>query len=218
MAQLIPLDRPASPRPIGSPKHRRDLQVVRVVAWGPPEDTLMTGVDPRSMYVERFWLPLLGAQATWLARRLADRLDSEPDGFDLEVDEAVRTLGLWGPGGSRSSFRRAVLRCVRHGFLRHRQPGTLAVRLRAPTVPPRELVRLPLPLQADHRRWEADQSAAGIDEARRRARRVALDLLSVEDELGLLERRLLGFGVHPALASESAGWAWELRSDVRREP
>jgi hypothetical protein len=169
------------------------------------------------MYVERFWLPLLGAQATWLVRRLADRLESEPDGFDLEVDEAVRTLGLWGPGGSRSSFRRAVLRCVRHGFVRHRQPGTLAVRQRAPTVPPRELARLPLPLQADHRRWEAGRSAAGIDEVRRRARGVALDLLSVEDDLGSLERRLLGLGVHPSLASDSASWAWELRSDVQSE-
>ena len=94
MALVIPLDRPSSPPAARGSSPRRTTQAVHVVAWDDPEAPL-GGIDVRSAYVERFWLPLLGAQATWLARRLADRLDAAPDGFDLEVDETVRLLGLW---------------------------------------------------------------------------------------------------------------------------
>jgi hypothetical protein len=171
-------------------------------------------VDPRSAYVERFWLPLLGAQATWLIRRLADRLEAEPGGFDLAVDEAVRTLGLFGPGGSRSSFRRALLRLVRHGFARHPGPDAVAVRRWAPILSERAVIRLPPALQIEHRRWEAARSGHTFDEIRRHARRAALDLLETEPDIPSLERRLLRWGIHPALAGEVAAWAWERRAMV----
>jgi hypothetical protein len=213
MSTVIPLDRSSALHQVGCREPRRPLHIVHVVAWNSPEE-VPGGLDPRSTYVERFWLPLLGAQATWLVRHLADQLDRQPGGFELDVDEAVRSLGLWGPGGTRSSFRRAVLRAVRHGFVRHHRPGTLAARRRAPTVPARDLARLPSSLQLDHRRWEADRSSASLDDVRRRTRAVALDLLSAEADLAALERRLLGWGVHPSVVAESATWAWERRAEA----
>ncbi len=210
MPLLTPVDRP-SPLPAVAGPSRRPPSVVRVLAW---DDSVAgnSGVDPRSAYVERYWLPLLGAQATWLVRRLADRLEAEPGGFDLGVDEAVRTLGLWGPGGARSSFRRAVIRLVRHGFARHHRPEAIAVARWAPTVGAREAGRLPPDLQTELRRWEAARGAPAFDEVRRRARRSALDLLDEECDLASLERRLQRWGVHPALAGDAAAWAWGRRA------
>ncbi len=210
MPLLTPVDRP-SPLPTAAGPSRRPPSVVHVLAW---DDSApgSSGVDPRSAYVERYWLPLLGAQATWLVRRLADRLEAEPGGFDLGVDEAVHALGLWGPGGARSSFRRAVIRLVRHGFARHHRPEAIAVARWAPTVGARDAGRLPPALQAEHRRWEAARAAPAFDEVRRRARRSALDLLDTESDLTSLERRLQRWGVHPALAGDAAAWAWGRRA------
>src|SRR3974377_617260 len=54
------------------------------VAW---EDRALevVGFDPRSLYVETFWLPILGPSAILLLRRLADRLEAAPSGFALAV-------------------------------------------------------------------------------------------------------------------------------------
>ncbi|MEY2975563.1 MAG: hypothetical protein RIR49_1983, partial [Actinomycetota bacterium] len=43
--------------------------------------------DPRSAYVERFWISTLGPSATWIMRRLADEFDANPDGFVIDVSE-----------------------------------------------------------------------------------------------------------------------------------
>ena len=40
------------------------------------------GHDPRSTYVERFWLPVLGPSTVWFLRRVADELDQRPEGFE----------------------------------------------------------------------------------------------------------------------------------------
>ena len=52
--------------------------------WPDPViDTL--GYDPRSRYVETFWLPTLGPTALLLLRHLADRFDRQPGGIELTV-------------------------------------------------------------------------------------------------------------------------------------
>jgi hypothetical protein len=58
------------------------------------------GHDPRSAYVERFWLGILGPSTTWLLRRLAAGLEAAPAGFDLTLSETARCLGLGGEGRS----------------------------------------------------------------------------------------------------------------------
>ena len=55
---------------------------LRVEPWlDPVIDNL--GHDPRSAYVETFWLPVLGPSTTWLLRHLTTRLEESPDGVEL---------------------------------------------------------------------------------------------------------------------------------------
>jgi len=72
-------------------------------------DTL--GHDPRSTYVERFWLGILGPSTTWLLRRVAAGFDAHPDGFELPLAETAREIGLGDKGGRNSPFVRALVRC-----------------------------------------------------------------------------------------------------------
>ena len=77
--------------------HARDLPsdtpTLLVRPWADPVID-QVGHDPRSIYVERFWLGILGPSATWLVRHLVDRLDAAPDGSDLDLDECAAALGL----------------------------------------------------------------------------------------------------------------------------
>ncbi len=168
-----------------------------------------SGFDVLDPYVELFWLPVLGPSATLLLRRLASGLRTNPGGYDLELDLAARALGLGAAGGRRSPFRRAILRCTRYGAARHLGDDRLAVRRRLSALPSRHLRRLPAPLQAQHRRWEA-AAAAGpgtVEAVRRHARWLALELAAAHPGGESLERRLVEHGVHPAVAFESANWA-----------
>src|SRR5580700_3965447 len=65
-------------------------------------DTL--GFDPRSAYVERFWLPILGPSTTWLLRRVATGFDRSSGGFALPLADTARELGLGDKGGRHSPF------------------------------------------------------------------------------------------------------------------
>jgi hypothetical protein len=188
---------------------------LRVVAWDDPV-VEATGVDPQSVYVETFWLPVLGPSATWLLRRLASGLQVAPGGYDVEMEEAARALGLGGVGGRRSPFRRAILRCTRYAVARHVGADVLAVRRRVAPLPDRYVLRLPASLQEQHRRWvEEGHRAPVLADLRRRARVLALDLVPVERDTPSIERRLLRWGIHPALAYESAVWAWERHAEAR---
>jgi hypothetical protein len=74
-----------------------------VLPWADPVIDPI-GHDPRSRYVELFWLGVLGPTATLLLRRFADGLESYPDGFELDVPDLARSLGikLRASGGPRS--------------------------------------------------------------------------------------------------------------------
>ncbi|MGH9290782.1 MAG: hypothetical protein ACRD0V_21215, partial [Acidimicrobiales bacterium] len=52
------------------------------------------GHDPRSPYVERFYLSILGPSVTWFLRHVAERFDATPDGFDLDLATCAAALGL----------------------------------------------------------------------------------------------------------------------------
>ena len=69
-----------------SPDLSFPIDRLTVEAWPDPViDEL--GHDPRSAYVERFWLGVLGPSTVWLLRRLADQFDRQPDGFELDLPE-----------------------------------------------------------------------------------------------------------------------------------
>jgi hypothetical protein len=183
---------------------------LRIVAWPDPViDTL--GHDPRSWYVEQFWLGIIGPTSTWLLRRMVARFDSEPEGFELDLEDTARALGLGGREGRHSPFARALNRCVSFHLARPHGAGALAVRRRLPPLPRRHLERLPLTVQELHSDWTRAQRATGtLDEARQRSRRLALTLLDIGTDADALELQLMRWRVHPALAGEAARWALTL--------
>jgi hypothetical protein len=76
----------------------------------PWPDTVVdpTGHDPRSPYVEQFWLAILGPSTTWLLRYFAAMFDRWPDGFEINLDDTARSIGLVNQTGRGSPFARAL--------------------------------------------------------------------------------------------------------------
>lgn len=140
------------------------------------------GHDPRSTYVERYWLGVVGPTATWIMRRFAECFDAEPDGFVLDLDQTATSMGLSYAKGVASPFGKALHRCVMFGIAQPLSDG-FSVRRRLPTVAQRHLRRLPPDVQAEHDEW-----------ARRTVR------IDVRD----IERRLIDAGLPAAAAVRAA--------------
>ena len=81
------------------------------------------GHDPRSAYVEHFWLGVLGPSTIWLMRRLASGFERTPDGFDLDPVETAASLGLAARGGPQSPVRKSLDRACTFGVARLDGPG-----------------------------------------------------------------------------------------------
>ena len=181
---------------------------IHVRPWPDPVIDAM-GLDPRSAYVERFWLGILGPSTTWLLRRLAAGLEAEPAGFSLSLPDTAQALGLGGRGRN-SPFVRALARSCQFELAMVPGPGELAVRRRLPPLTRRQLARLPAGLQAEHQRWrEAEAEVPAAEALSRRARRLALSLVELGEDVEATERQLLRWRFHPALAREATRWAWE---------
>lgn len=183
-----------------------DTPSLFVVAWPDPVID-QVGHDPRSVYVERFWLGILGPSATWLVRHLVDRLDRAPDGYQLDLDECATALGLGRRPGAQGVFPRTLARCCQFGATRLVDAGTLQVRRRLPPLTRRQIARLPETLRTDHARWMDTPPAAIADDMRDRARRLALSLVELGEDGAGTERQLHRWRFHPALASEATAWA-----------
>jgi hypothetical protein len=158
------------------------------------------GFDPRSRYVEHFWLGVLGPTATWLMRRFAAGFDVHPDGFELDLAATARSMGLGFNEGRSSPFSKALQRCQMFGMT-HQIPGALAVRRRVPPVALRHLRRLPADLQLVHASWA--QTTITLD-ALTRAHRLATAMFDVGDDPLVIEHQLVAIGVSDAVASEAA--------------
>ncbi len=176
-----------------------------------PDDVIdRVGFDPRSAYVERFWLGVLGPSTTWLLRRVAAGFDDSPDGFVLPLGETARSIGLGDRGGRHSPFLRSVNRMLQFEMAALLGAEELAVRRHMPPLSQRQLVRLSPAQQADHARWQQRRLEEPTDEAqRRRGRQLALSLLELGEGAEEAERQLLRWRYNPALAREAADWAVE---------
>ena len=168
------------------------------------------GHDPRSAYVERFWLGILGPSTTWLLRFLANALDASPEGFDLDLPATAQALGLGARGGRHSPFMRALSRCCQFDVAEARADGTLAVRRKLPPLNRRQILRLPSELAAAHQAWQESQlQTPAHEQQRRRARRLALSLLELGEDVEATENQLARWKFHPLLCRESVTWAAE---------
>lgn len=125
-----------------TPTADRPRPVLRVEPW---RDALVdeVGHDARSSYVETFWLPVLGPSTVLLLRYLANRLESSPEGIDIDLEDTARCLGLGERLGPNAPFARTLKRCVDFEMAEWRGPGMFAVRVRLPPLARRHMRRLP---------------------------------------------------------------------------
>ncbi len=169
------------------------------------------GFDPRSRYVEVFWLGVLGPTATWLLRRLVAGFERSPEGYQLDLHATAQAMGLSYTSGRSSPFSKALQRCVMFG-LAHPIEGGLAVRRRVPAISFRHLRRMPESVQAAHADWL--HTSIGVDELTR-AHRLAATMLELGDDPSEIEHHLVAFGVSAAVAAEVADNAARLADDLR---
>jgi len=158
------------------------------------------GHDPRSRYVETFWLGVLGPTATWLVRRLAAGLDRSPDGYELDLGATAQAMGLSYTAGRSSPFSKALERCVMFG-LAHPIPRGLAVRRRIPPIANRHLRRLPDEVQSAHADWQ--RATISLDDLTR-AHHLGMAMVDIGDDVAVVEHQLVALGVGHAVAAEVA--------------
>jgi len=182
-------------------------QMLHVRPW-PDEVVDHLGYDPRSTYVEDYWLGILGPSTTWLLRRMAAGFDYSPDGFDLDLEETARSLGLGDRSGRHSPFLRAINRTVQFGLAQLTGPDELTVRRRVPPLNRGQLCRLSPALRARHQAWQEQQLHQNPSEQQlRRARQLALSLLELGEGYDAVESQLLRWHYSAILAREAASWA-----------
>lgn len=183
---------------------------VATMAVHPWPDVVIDGIghDPRSDYVERFWLGVLGPSATWLVRRLAAGLELHPDGYELDLGATALELGLGTRSGKHSPFMRTIERCARFGAIDLTGADSMRVRRKLPPLTRYQQERLPQHLRDEHQRLlDAALSQPNPHEVRERARGVALSFAARGFDAPAIERELHERSIHPALAHEVAAWA-----------
>jgi hypothetical protein len=210
---LVQLDANATPFPV-DPECRAQTErpLLRVE---PLIDAVIdeVGHDPRSAYVETFWLPVLGPSTTWLLRHLNNRLEESPEGLDLDVEDTARSLGLGERLSPNAPFARTIKRCVDFNMAEWRRPAQLAVRRRLPSLANRHLRRLPEFLRARHEAEQGSPQPGQESEGlRRHGCRLALSLVDLGEDQDTTEQQLRRWRFHPSLATECAAWAVEERA------
>ena len=174
------------------------------------------GHDPRSRYVERFWLPVLGPSTTLLLRLLVTHLEVAPSGCTIDASETSRALGLGERAGRHGPFLRTVARALDFNAVRICAPGILGVRRYLPGLSARHLARLPETLRREHSEL-VNGSGASAESMRRRAQQLALSLLEIGEDSGATERQLVAWRFPSSTAKEGVAWAErELRTARHR--
>jgi len=173
------------------------------------------GHDPRSAYVERFWLGVLGPSSVVLLRRLASELESSPSGFTLPLEETARTLGLGMRGGRNSPFLRTITRCAQFRLVHFDESSaTILARRKLPPLTRGQVGKLPEHLQQHHLEWQANPAQADARQ-RVRGRRLALSLLELGEGVETAESQLLRWRFPPAIARDATAWAWRRHAEAR---
>jgi hypothetical protein len=182
-------------------------ECLHIEAWADPVVDRV-GHDPRSAYVETFWLGVLGPSTTLLLRRLAAELDAQPSGFDLDLAETSQSLGLGGTRGRHSAFLRAIDRSTTFRLARRSGRDGLQVRRHLPPLTLAQVKRLPTTVQDAHDEWNrAELTRHDVQATHDRARHLALSLFEMGCDLDAVERELHRWRHHPAMASSAANWA-----------
>ena len=174
------------------------------------------GFDPRSLYVETFWLPTLGPTALLLLRHLATKFEERTGALELPVAEASVALGVGERDGNSSPIVRSLNRLETFDLACSDGRGTVAVRRNLPPVQRRHLRRLPSDLQSAHAQWAETRprrgAARGAPGAGRAGSRSRCSRRATTPTTSSACSRRTGF--HPAICGDAARWAWQRHRDA----
>jgi len=167
------------------------------------------GHDPRSSYVELFWLSTLGPSAVWMLRHFVRHLDAtDCSDVDFDADETAHAIGLAAGGKRHSSFTRTIERLVRFNVARTVDDRTLGVRRHLPPLTRRQIERLPAALQQEHQRWNTISRPRNNTVSQERARQLALTLVRLGESADDAAEQLKRWRMGEAAAVAAAQWAW----------
>ena len=117
-----------------------------IVSWDDGD-----GFDPRSDYVETYWLSVLGPSSILALRRLTDWLEDNPSGIVIALEDLALSLGLGHSTSRHSAIVRTLDRLVGFGVAKV-DWDAYAVRSAIPPLTARQLRRLPAYLAERHDR------------------------------------------------------------------
>lgn len=152
-----------------------------------------SGIDPRSRYVDHFWIPTIGPTAVCLARTLMRLVAREGRAVVVPVGHLGAMLGLHGPDAT-DGLRDAFATLLDVGVLAVDAEGSstdhttaLLVRSHFPRLTDDQVARLPGDLGAAHRAPNSMYAAAALDAPLDRRRDLGhlrvLSLASTVDEI-----------------------------------
>lgn len=183
-----------------------------VLPWLDPTDVSSDGetpgLDPRSAYVETFWLPIIGPSTTLLLRRLADEFDASSEGFEIDCMSLSRDIGLGPRLDRRGAFARTIERCVKF-YMVQLNNELLHVRQRLPILGSRQVNKLSPRLQTLHHSWTLDMADDGAQRRTElvRATHLARTLLALGESTHDAERQLHQWRFHPSISWHAVQWA-----------
>lgn len=184
-----------------------ESDVITLIPWT-DHHTEIFGHDPRSAYVERFWLGTLGPSTTWFLRHCASLLEDAEE-VRVNLRETAIVLGIGFESGARSAMVKTVSRACRFRTARPVGATTLAVRLRLPLLSHGQPRRMPEDLQQSHDEYMSATATNGAFLSQQpRARQVALSLVECGDSISETELELGRMRFHPAVAADAVRWAW----------
>ena len=178
---------------------------IRITSWRDVNIESL-GYDPRSSYVEKFWLPFLGPSTIFLARRITEILENEPYGTAIDLQELSIMLGL-GPNITKhSSIQKTLNRLLVFELARIMPSKAVSVRLKLPPLPQRFISRLPQSLQEFHGKELQDGPENALAAIRTRARSLALALTKLGHDRMAIEKQLISWRFHPSVCYETLNW------------
>ncbi|MDA8396827.1 MAG: hypothetical protein M0Z29_03085 [Actinomycetota bacterium] len=193
--------------PDGFEGELEELGTIQVKPWIDPMVESL-GFDPRSTYVEHFWLPVLGPSCIFLLRRIAYHFDLDAEPQELSLKEMSCEIGLGSPKGFGNSITRTLNRCIQFDMARLLPNGVLTVRRSLPPLSQRQLARLPEELRALHEQLLNGFAEGTAADLRRRSVQLAVSLVDTQADESEAVEALLRWRINSQVAAEALQVVW----------
>ncbi len=108
------------------------------------------GVDPRSPYVDHFWVPAIGPVAVCMAQLLIRTVNRESAGLVVALTDLATRLGVGVGETGLAALGEALHALEAAAVVQLAEDGSVLVRSELPYLGPTELAHLPQTLRATH--------------------------------------------------------------------